>query len=164
MTRFPPFKRWIVFHGMYVHFIIDGHLVDFISWLLWILLVMANFGCQLDIPRKREPYLKNFLLHIVQCACLWGIFLVVNWYRYVHITVGGTNHTPVSLGYLRKVADHELRIKPVSSIPFQFLLQPPVWVPVLASLMMDYNLYNKKTPFLSKLNLTMVFITAMKAK
>ena len=68
---------------------------------------MPNFGCPLDTPRKRELYLMNFLLHIIQCACLWVSFLTVHWNRYVYTTVGGTNHRQVGLGYLRKVAYHE---------------------------------------------------------
>lgn len=52
-----------------------------------------------------------------------GQFLDCSLTRYVLTTVGDTNHRQVGLGYLRMVADCELRIKLVSSIPFCFLLQ-----------------------------------------
>jgi hypothetical protein len=43
--------------------------------------MMALLGCQLDIPGKRKPKLKNPLHQLGLQGCLWGVFLITERYK-----------------------------------------------------------------------------------
>lgn len=58
------------------------------NWTNLFCFVMANLGCQLHIPGKREPQLKNCLLQTGLWVCLSGTFLVASWCRQAQTTVG----------------------------------------------------------------------------
>lgn len=45
---------------------------------------ITNLGCHLDTPRKAEAQPKNCLHQICLWACLWNIFLIINWCKRAH--------------------------------------------------------------------------------
>jgi hypothetical protein len=57
---------------------------------------------KLDIPWKREPQLRRHLHQIGLRENLWNVFLIANWYRRAHSTVGSAIPMLVVLAYGNK--------------------------------------------------------------
>ena len=122
---------------------------------------------KLESSERRESHLRKHLHKIKLNASLEGT---------VSIVIGRGGPSPLWvvptlgwLGSIRKMAEHVMRSKPVSSTlpwPPHQLLPPgscPVWVPVLTSFddEQQYGSISQRNPFLSNLVFSYVFIATM---
>lgn len=96
--------------------------------------VLASFNCHPDlayIHLRRKSSLEQTGLW----AHLWETIMIANWCRRAQPSPLWAAPFPWQsvLGYMIKLAKHEQRIKPGSSVLPQFLLQLPSWVLSLTS-------------------------------
>lgn len=92
-------------------------------------LVIADLGCQLEVPGKKEPQLKNCFHQVGLWACIWGIFSIVNWFRglrqlWVVLSLGLDCLKKYSCRWEEASAHHSSVVSASNSCIFMLVSQP----------------------------------------
>lgn len=119
--------------------------------------MMANLGCQFDIPRKRNLQRRNCLHWIGLWPCLGSHFLDCYLWKRAQCTVGDGTSRQVDLWCVIKVteqASEQHPSTPLQSFPPRFCLQLLPWLPFMTS----YNLQAKENPFLPQFDFSQCFV------